>query len=362
MQGLLSKLAGLDSSIERALRIVEFFDQLVLHQGDVDAIVRASAILAECTVGASFDKSGETVVMGADGEQLAARRDSNALTRPIVIDEVAVGQVWISRGAEPPREWDELVAERMSLALASLVTRPSEAADVSGLADPAIAHVLLRGSSAETDAARAARLLGFPVGQRVRLVALGTGDAREVARARQLLERAAGALAVAAPIDEQLAVIFVATDNELHVELPGLAAAIGSVTAIERCAVSWTSARAALRLAALGGSWPNVLNAHEAGGFLALVDLDPASVAKIPDVQRIAAIVAEGGREDMLLVDCVTTTASLRRAAEMLHMHHSSATYRVERLSKRLGFDLKEPENKLRARLALTLWQLHVAP
>lgn len=361
MQGLLSKLAGMDSSTERALRIVEFYDQLVLHHADLEAVVRASAILAECTAGAVYAVSGEIRVVGPDGAVLAPRQNEDALIQPIAVNGVVVGHAWISRGDSEAREWDELVVVRMSLALASLHSRETESSESIGLADPAIAHVLLRESASEIEAARAARLLGFPIGQRIRLVALNTGDSVAVSQCRQILEESCGVRAVAAAIGEQLSVVILATDDALPVALPGVVAAMGPAATIENCAASWVEARTALRFAALGGSWPSFVQSGDIGSFLALVHLDSGSVSKISDVQRIAQIAAEGGRDDLELLDRLTTTTSLRGAATTLYMHHSSAAYRVTRLSERLGFDLRDAENKLRARLALVLWQLHCA-
>jgi len=45
MRGLLSRLASSDSSAERGLQIIEFFDQLVSHRADAEAIARATAVL-----------------------------------------------------------------------------------------------------------------------------------------------------------------------------------------------------------------------------------------------------------------------------------------------------------------------------
>ncbi|MEU6327372.1 helix-turn-helix domain-containing protein [Streptomyces sp. NPDC047049] len=49
---------------------------------------------------------------------------------------------------------------------------------------------------------------------------------------------------------------------------------------------------------------------------------------------------------------------SLRRAAELLHLHHSSVARRLEQIGKALDLDLTEPTGLLRARIALTAWRL----
>lgn len=70
-------------------------------------------------------------------------------------------------------------------------------------------------------------------------------------------------------------------------------------------------------------------------------------------VARIA-----GNREDMEVLDAYCATGSLRRAADLLHLHHSSVARRLEPTAKTLGIELTEPTGLMRARLALTAWGL----
>ncbi|MEU3166480.1 helix-turn-helix domain-containing protein [Streptosporangium sp. NPDC006930] len=51
-------------------------------------------------------------------------------------------------------------------------------------------------------------------------------------------------------------------------------------------------------------------------------------------------------------------TGSLRRAADLLHLHHSSVSRRLEQIGKTLGVELTEPAGLMRAGLALTTWRL----
>ena len=50
--------------------------------------------------------------------------------------------------------------------------------------------------------------------------------------------------------------------------------------------------------------------------------------------------------------------ARRRRAADLLHLHHSSVARRLDQLGKTLGIELTEPTGLTRARLALTAWRL----
>jgi DNA-binding PucR family transcriptional regulator len=48
----------------------------------------------------------------------------------------------------------------------------------------------------------------------------------------------------------------------------------------------------------------------------------------------------------------------LRRAADVLHLHHSSIARRLEQVGKTLDIELTEPIGLTRARVALTAWRL----
>ena len=65
-----------------------------------------------------------------------------------------------------------------------------------------------------------------------------------------------------------------------------------------------------------------------------------------------------GNPEDLKTLDAYCVAGSVRRAAELLHLHHSSVARRLEQLGKTLGIDLTEPTGLTRARLALTAWRL----
>ncbi|WP_235748622.1 helix-turn-helix domain-containing protein [Nocardia coffeae] len=75
--------------------------------------------------------------------------------------------------------------------------------------------------------------------------------------------------------------------------------------------------------------------------------------ADIAAIDRIAS-----RHEDLDALDAYCTTGSLRRAADLLHLHHSSVARRLENLGRTLVFDLTAPAGLMRAGLAPTLWRL----
>ncbi|MFI6448350.1 helix-turn-helix domain-containing protein [Kitasatospora sp. NPDC050543] len=84
--------------------------------------------------------------------------------------------------------------------------------------------------------------------------------------------------------------------------------------------------------------------------------MPPDTARDNADVVAIARIA--GNPEELETLDAYCATGSLRRAADLLHLHHSSVARRLEQVAKTLGIELTEPTGLVRARLALTAWQL----
>jgi DNA-binding PucR family transcriptional regulator len=73
----------------------------------------------------------------------------------------------------------------------------------------------------------------------------------------------------------------------------------------------------------------------------------------------VAAIARLAATPDQVrTLDAWCDSGSLRRAAELLHLHHSSVARRIDQLARTLGIDLTQPTGRLRASLALTTWRL----
>jgi sugar diacid utilization regulator len=130
----------------------------------------------------------------------------------------------------------------------------------------------------------------------------------------------------------------------------GVRAGIGAAESPDR---SWWQARTALGFTT---SRQPVVH-YDSLGALALLAQVPQDAAR--DNADVAAIARMAGNpEDLETLDAYCTTGSLRRAADLLHLHHSSVARRLEQLGETLGIDLTEPTGLTRARLALTAWRL----
>ncbi|MDQ2635655.1 MAG: helix-turn-helix domain-containing protein, partial [Actinomycetota bacterium] len=96
---------------------------------------------------------------------------------------------------------------------------------------------------------------------------------------------------------------------------------------------------------------------YDALGAVALLAQVPAPVAREnPDVAAVARLAS--APDDLDTLDAYCETGSLRRAADVLHLHHSSVARRLDQLGKALGFNLTEPGGLLRATVALMAWRL----
>lgn len=96
---------------------------------------------------------------------------------------------------------------------------------------------------------------------------------------------------------------------------------------------------------------------HDILGVLALLaELPRETLRANADVTAIAQIASDP--EDLDTLDVYCASGSLRRAADVLHLHHSSVARRLERIGKTLGIELSEPTGLTRAKLAVTAWRL----
>jgi hypothetical protein len=123
MQGLLRWVSTIDSAAERALRIIEFFDQLTRHDADLEAVTRATAVMAEATAGAEDDLHDVACAMTPAGRPVR-ETGKKTISRSVVHGNAVIGRVWLARPeGDTERDWDDLIMERMALAVAAAHAR-----------------------------------------------------------------------------------------------------------------------------------------------------------------------------------------------------------------------------------------------
>ncbi|MEV6681076.1 helix-turn-helix domain-containing protein [Streptomyces erythrochromogenes] len=347
MEALAARLSQLDAHAEGAIRVVAFYDTLMRRRVDLAALARSSAGLAECVAGVRLHGTGRVVRASPDGTDAPVPDPPAAAstTAPITLDEEEIGTAWLERSG-PPNPLDEVLLDRLAIAVAAVVERYGPTRTT--MADPALVELVVSSDCDEAGRARALRLLGFAANLPVRVAAV---------RSELPLGRVAGLLCPGRPVKAApLAGVGVVLATAIPPDrfpdrLPAdVRAGIGDCDDPAR---SWREARTALRFA----SARQPVVRHADLGALALLAEIPEDAARANiDVAAIARMARTP--EDLATLDAFCATGSLRRAADRLHLHHSSVARRLEQITKTLGIELTQPAGLLRAGLALTAWRL----
>ncbi|MGW5263560.1 helix-turn-helix domain-containing protein [Microbispora sp. NPDC004025] len=344
MEALADRLSQLDPHVQGVARVVAFYDTLMRRRVDLPALARASAGLAECVAGIRLQGAGPAVRMAPDGRRAPEPPSPPAppsSTAPIVLDEEEIGAVWLERPG-PPGPLDEVLLNRLAIAAAAVAERYGPARTT--MADPALVELAISAGSDEAARARALRLLGFPAGVPVLVVAV---------RSQLPLDRVGGLICPDHPVKAaslaDVGVIVAATVDTARFPA-GVRAGVG---AAESPVCSWSRARTALRFTTARRP---VVHYDDLGALALLADIPRDAALGNPDVAAIARLAADP--EDLETLDVCCGTGSLRRAADLLHLHHSSVARRLGRIGRTLGIDLTEPAGLTRAGIALTTWRL----
>jgi hypothetical protein len=341
MEALAERLSQLDSHVEGALRVVMFYDTLMRRRVDFPVLVRASAGLAECVAGIRLHGTGRVLRFSSDGREAADPAPPASTTTPITLDDEEIGTVWLERPGEPG-PLDEVVLDRLAIAAAAVVERYGPARTT--MADPALVELVISGDSDEAARNRALRLLGFAADLPIRVAAV---------RSTVPLDQVGGLICAGRPVKAAplagVGVILATTMDTTHFPA-GVHAGIGAATSPAR---SWQEARTALRFT----TTREPVVHYDRLGALALLAHVPEEAAR--DNADVAAI----GRladnpDDLATLDAYCATGSLRRAADLLHLHHTSVARRVDLIGQTLAMELTDPTGLTRARVALTTWRL----
>jgi hypothetical protein len=341
MEALVVRLSQQDSYVEGALRVVMFYDTLMRRRVDLPALARASAGLADCVAGIRLHGTGRTFRLSPDGNDASVPQPPASMSAPITLDEEEIGTVWLERpGAPGPL--DDVLLDRLAIATASVVERYGPARTT--MADPALVELVISSDSDEAARDRALRLLGFAADLPVRAIAV-----RSQLPLDQVAVLVCPARTVKAASVADVGVILATSMDPA--QLPaGVRAGIGAADTPAR---SWREARTALRFTT---AREPVVHFDSLGVLALLAQVPPDAARDTPDVTAIARMARNP--EDLDTLDVYCATGSLRRAADLLHMHHSSVARRLGQLGKTLGIELTEPAGLVRAKLALIVWRL----
>lgn len=342
MEALAVRLSHLDAYAEGALRVVVFYDTLMRRRVDLPGLARASAVLAECVVGIRLHATGRSIRVAPDGRPAATASETASSSAPVTLDEEDLGTVWMERSGGPG-PLDDVVLERLALAVTAAVERYGPAHTT--MADPALVELVISPDSDDAARARALRLLGFAVDRPIRVAAV---------RTRLPLDRIGGVVCPGRPVKAASLAddtgVILATRLEPTRFPEDVRAGIGSADRADR---SWRQARTALRFAT---ARQPVVHFADLGALELLARVPEDAARENTDVAAVQRLAAD--RDDLETLEAYCATGSLRRAADLLHLHHTSVARRLEQLGKVMGLELTDPAGMLRARVALTTWRL----
>lgn len=339
MEALAIRLSQLDTQVEGAIRIVMFYDTLMRRRVDLPVLARASAGLAECVAGIRLHGTGQVIRFSPDGRPASGPPAPASCTQPITLDDEEIGTVWLERPG-PGFLLDEVLLDRLALAAAAVVERYGPARTT--MADPALVELVISAGSDDAARARALRLLGFAADAPVRVVAV---------RSSLPLDQLGSLICPSRPVKAAplagVGVLLASAVDPAGIPA-GVRAGIGAAGSPDR---SWCEARTALRFTT---ERQPVVHYADLGALALLAEIPQETARGNADVAALARL----NPEDLETLDAYCATGSLRRAADLLHLHHSSVARRLDQIGEALGIELTDPTGLVRARLALTARRL----
>lgn len=318
MQELVGRLTALDPEASEGLKVIAYFDALIAGSVNTEALTRGAAVLAGVPAGARTPES--VVRVDAAGKRLIP--DTADWPARLVAGD---GVVWLERDGAAHAN-DAIVLERFALAVTLARARRHPQSDSS-------VQILLDADRPEQERREAAARLG-----------LAGSDLRVVATAPSMhLPDHPSTLAVTAA-GVLRATIMTGPAPASVAEAVGLGRPGNAV----QLARSWADAQLALTMTDHRHPVVDVADLGIlADAVLALAD----SADTHPDVTALAALDERAAR----VLDALVEGDSVRSAAQLLGMHHSTLQTKHDTFTRELGYDPREPVGRARYELASLL-------
>jgi hypothetical protein len=331
MQELLGRIAALDPTASLGLRVIACFDELIIGNVNTRALLSAAASLAGCNAGFQQERPARVVRVTPEGELCPG--GGEPIGQVIRADGLTV---WLERDG-PKRANDDIIVER--LALAVRIRYGQGRHDVENRRDLA---VLLDGSTAVDVRQLAAARLGLQptVTHRVVAAPLFATWGERPSGPEDVVPSSFGPL-------HALVVPSACTSVNAN------PAGIGVAAPIEHFDHSFRTAVVALRLCT-PPTIP-VVTADEYGGLIGLL-ADAPSDAHIPDVDLLDEVMTHSWACSTL--DALIRAGSVRQAARLCGVHHSTLQTRVDVISDMVGFDPNDGLGRTRLGIAYLVWRL----
>lgn len=336
MQELLGRLSALDPRASLGLRVIACFDELVVGNVNSRGLLSAAASLAGCNAGYCQDLPARTMRVTPRGELV-----EGPVVPPPGSSTTADGlTVWLERSG-PAHANDAIILERLTLSM-----RIRHGRGLRDLDNRRALGLVLDPGVPVADRRTAATRLGLAPGTRHRVVAAPLFAVWE--------EHPTAAEDVVPTPYGPIHALVVPHDHP-----PVAAGPIGTGVAagVDHLHRSFRTAVVALRLCAPPDT-PSV-DADTYGGLIGLLaDLPPD--ADQPDVDALAEVMVHPWGPST--VDALVRAGSVRQAARLAGVHHSTLQQRLDSVSGTLGFDpFDDGIGRTRLGIAYLAWRLRTS-
>jgi len=331
MQELLGRLSALDPEASLGLRVIACFDELILGRVNTHALLSAAAALAACPAGFAQDNPARCVRVSPRGDQLDG-------TLPVHM-EAAVSEdgvrVWLEREG-PAQANDAIILERLALALRVRhgLSRAHE--------ERRWLSVLLDGAAGADERMDAAGHVGLSSHATYRVLAapLFATWQRHPSGPEDV---------VPTPVGPIHALVVPASGNDAAASPLG----VGVVAPADRLHHSFRTALVALRLCQPPDE--PVVHADDYGGLVDLLADVPAG-ADVSDTKPLDEVMSHPWGAATLAA--IVRAGSVREAARLAGVHHSTMQARLEQVSSAVGYDPLDGMGRTRIGVAYLVWRL----
>lgn len=332
MQQLLGKISALDPGSSQHLRVIACFDELIVGDVNTRGLLSAAAALAGCNAGFRSEASARALAVTPAGEPT----EPGPVPREPHREHAGEMVVWLERAGSAQAN-DRIILERLALAL-----RVRHGSDGRARAARRELQVLVDADADAEHRRTAAAQLGLApdAGHRVLAAPLfavwsthPTGREDVVATPHGLIH----------------AIVVGADDTSARATPLG----IGVAARAEGLHHSFRTALVALRLCDAPRT-PQV-RAEEYGAVVSLLADMPEGVP-IPDVDALDDVMQQPWAS--LTLDAVVRADSLRHAARLAGVHHSTMQARLDQLSAHVGYDPLSGMGRTRMGMAYLVWRL----
>lgn len=332
MQELLGRLGALDPQAGQGLRVIACFDELMTGGVAVRGLLAAAAALTGTTAGTDLD--GVPVRIDPTGAEVPGKGPGPRLSNE------TTPEVWIERDPDRPHANDAIVLERLGLAV-GLRLDPRQPAgatprDLALAVDPDI--------TADERQAAAERLRLAPTGRyRVLAAPLFATWERHPRGPEDVISTPFGPVHLSIIPEDAQAL--------------GAPLGLGVATRVEGLPRAAATAVIALRL-----HTPQQRNrpmeADSLGGLVEMLAELPAASGD-RDAEAMARVMEHAWGDDS--VAALVDAATVREAARLVGVHHSTMTARVEAMTEALGFDPLSGLGRTRLGMAYLRWRLRTS-